>query len=170
MLCKVKDDAPIDIAGTPILLANSTSTNLSQGDHRVYNNNFSWEQGAYKVYLTGSTNAYNTGLTYKLAIGDNSIDKWFTTPVSQWANYDLYNTISKSTNWVETLKVWIYSPRSLSSETFNVSNLYIQQTQKTIPGTTGVTGKPRSLKAISQKATITIFWLHIDRTRITQDV
>lgn len=57
-----------------------------------------------------------------------------------------------------------------SSKTTVYELLYDVLGNLDIPKLWGINGKPRELKQIAQKATITIFGIHTDRTRITQDV
>lgn len=79
-------------------------------------------------------------------------------------NYDVtIDFVAKS-----TAKIYTYNPMDNSSMTTSIS----AQTNKYsvwIPPKDGINGRPRELEEISDKARTTIFWIHIDGSRVTQE-
>lgn len=171
MLCKVKEDTIVNISGgQKITLAENIQYNCSSWDHQIYNNNFSGIAWSYSIFARCHTSLYNTNMTFKASMGSNSISENFAAPATAMQTFILSYSILKDTNNTENLTIKIYNSGSYSTDKFYISQLYVIQNWIKIPGTTGVVGKPRKLKSISQNAGITIFWVHTDNSRVTQDV
>jgi len=169
MLCKVKDDVLVPVSWEQTTLATDVSYETKSGDHQVYNNNYTGVAWEYKLTAVCHSTVNNTNFTFKANIGSNSISKVFSTPATPNQSFTLNYSLMKDTNSAENVTVKIYNSGSYSYNYFYVDSLKIWLSWLNIPGTTGVTWKPRVLKDITQKATITIFWVHTDGSRITQE-
>jgi len=171
MLCKVDD---------------ATVTGVNANTY-----NFSWSKGATKVdddkcivtfsdFVTGSNAITATDISYTI---DTSNIYWY-----------------ESTTWILTTEFWGFEAKgrfTFTKDSLTIpanTTLTVYATTDyhkmwqyyssfkvvalsfnykgniTISKQYSITWKPRELKAISQKAITTIFGIHIDNSRVTQDV
>jgi len=109
-----------------------------------------------------------------LEIGLRITDKWY--PKYWDAEFNLWQN-SLSTPWIEInkeLSQTLYLRISNWGQQYNRTLTWIFEYYEMdigeISKNASIKWKPRELKAISQKASTTIFWVHIDNSRVTQDV
>lgn len=78
-------------------------------------------------------------------------------------------TQSFSLEWENSIFLWFHNYQTYGYEV-TLSNFSITRQLWVMQTVVSRNGKPRELKQIAQKARITIFGVHTDNTRITQDV
>ena len=131
-------------------------------------NSYQWFYGIYNApswKFRFKFDAYSTSWGWNVkAVNnwtDNILGNLFTTA---YTNYD--TTVDN----ISSGMISIQAKANSSSASVWIKNFQAYNLKATIHwNNTAVRGKPRELKAIAQKATTTIFWVHIDNSRVTQD-
>ena len=85
----------------------------------------------------------------------------------QTINTKINEELSFTGNYQNTTKFW-FNNKDTSSRYLTIHYSKVWKNKTLIK--TGTNGKPRELKQIAQKASITIFGVHTDNSRVTQDV
>ena len=169
MLCKVSND---NIFPEATLIAGNiftTNTNIYAGNDWVIWNittPWGWKTYKYTCNIVFYNNAYNNNPTCSFYIEKDGGAKelLIQLPRRGDGNYNIIlDIIVKS-----SATIYAHNPFQNSGMSVRIDG----QTNKYsvwIPPKDGINGKPRELEEISDKARTTIFGIHIDGTRITQE-
>lgn len=170
MLCKVSSDYIFQEPNIDAGNVFTTNTNITAHNY--------WQIGSvttpgggkkykYKLYAefygNGYSSASNTQSIYATIDGGTRtlLERL---PVNGDGNYKRTYTIEAKTSII----LESYNNMQNSASAIRID----AQTNKYsvwIPPKDGINGKPRELKEIWNKARTTIFWIHIDNTRVTQE-
>ena len=145
MLCKV---SPMDIT---VIDINQRFSLWGGSTQDIFNEAIGYT-GLLSLYTSNYSDAFNVNI-YK----NNNLEKSYS-----WSTHTSETITIEISNW-DYIKISLVNPSSYNKN----GNVTFKGT---IPvGIFWLIGKPRELKTIGNKATATIFWIHIDGTRVTQD-
>ena len=172
MLSKVSDEK---ITGRyPVLKSISctgTTPSNTTGGNKMTPNPINVNETVVKCRIRVETPfSSNWGLHISLRKNNKSYPDYYDAEFSLWENSlsTPWREISKDLSQTLYLRIWNWG--SGYNRTLTWIFEYYETDTGEISKNASIKWKPRELKQIAQKATTTIFWLHIDRTRITQDV
>ena len=123
---------------------------------------FTWTVNYTLTYYCDVSSSY----TVKFYFNETTIYQWYpnynqnlswTVPFIEWNELNLIGDLSALDNYTRNRAHDIKNIVFTYSWNFNISKWY------------NIVWKPRELKQITQKASTTMFGVHTDRTRITQD-
>lgn len=164
MLCKV--DEPYTLSRT--LINNYAQTNKAV----AFSDAGTKEEVLYTIpsgtkliscdYTLKIQSEYSQGLGIKIKDGTTEICKYYITDGTT-------RTDSFTQEVKQWEKVYILFSNNYSGSTTQYYTYDISLYKNEAGYKTWINGKPRELKTLGNMATTTIFWVHIDNTRVTQE-
>lgn len=109
--------------------------------------------GRYQTYFTATVDGVDQGNVFNFP--------------KQYSETHFTNiTFSLTAN--TSIEIYQYNPQNTKCSLYQIiqTNTYSPWVSKCLDG---IKGKPRELKTIGNNITATIFWIHIDGSRVTQD-